>query len=147
MREVDAIKADLKMQKVQSKSVEVRNKELVAQLEKALADAATKDKESTRLLADAVRLARTLKDSAEKLLDAIRSSSLASSLSLQSLTLAASEPSAASSTSSLEIPVSASAQGVRRELEAIGRFDLRSFEEVILKSFKLVKKWQQKATE
>jgi len=135
------------MQKVQFKSVEVRNKELVAQLEKALADAATKDKESARLLADAVRLARTLKDSAEKLLDAIRSSSLASSLSLQSLTLAASEPSAASSTSSLEIPDSASAQGVRRELEAIGRFDLRSFEEVILRSFKLVKKWQQKATE
>lgn len=135
------------MQKVQSKAVEVRNKELVGQLEKALADAATRDNESARLLADALRLARMLKDSAEKLLDAIRSSSLASSLSLQSLTLAPSEPSAASSTSSLEIPVSASALGVRRELEAIGRFDIRSFEEVILKSFKLVKKWQQKATE
>lgn len=135
------------MAKVQSKSVEVRNKELVAQLEKVLADAATKEKESARLLADALRLARTLKESAEKLLDAIRSSSLASSLSLQSLSLAASEPSATSSTSSLDIPTSASAQGTRRELEAIARFDIRSFEEIVLKSFKLVKKWQQKATE
>lgn len=129
----------------------MRTKDLVAQLERANADAAARDSEHERLLADAVLLARTFKGTAEKLLDAIRSSSLASSLSLQSLTAAAAatveEPLAASSTSSLGISTSAGAQATRRELEAIGRFDVRSFEEVILKSFKLVKKWQLKATE
>lgn len=147
-RDLDAIKADLKMQKVSSKSVEVRNKDLASQLEKLTSESSARDKENERLLADALRLARTLKDSAEKLLEAIRSSSLASSLSLQFLNnQETGQPSTTSSTSSLEIPIPASSLAIRKELDIIARFDIRSFEEVILKSFKLVKKWQQKATE
>lgn len=131
----------------------VQLRDALAQRKAALEDATQKTQREKDLEAaalEAVRLAKIFRDVDERLMETLRSSSLASSLTL--LSSKSTEPAKPVVVTSSPPPETAAnfAQAAllhAEDLAALSSYDLKLFEDTVLKTMKLVTKWIKKSLE
>lgn len=147
-REIDGVKAELKLQKAQLREAQSQRTIAVEESGKIASAAAVREQDLETLFLEAVQVAKSFKEVDERLLDTVRSSSLGSSLSLGSSTLnPPPAPPPVQSDSMVAVGSSPQERMARQTLGALAGYDLRAFEDMVLKTFRLVKKWQQKYSE
>ncbi|CDZ97784.1 Autophagy-related protein 11 [Phaffia rhodozyma] len=147
-RDVDTIRAELKFEKVQSKTFERKAQQLSSEVQTLQASSLEKEQELRLTVEEALKVATALKGADERLVDVLRSSSMGASLALPPLV-----PIVSPLTNIEASKVEKTVTGKEKEgqyQESLGRlkaYDVEAFEDLMLKTMKLVKKWQLKCSE
>lgn len=138
-REYNSVTAELKMMKAQLREAQSQR----AQAETGLASVQDRSQELERFASEALRIASAFRDSDERLMETIRSSaSLSASLSIK--------PAASPYLGRLDLTASSSildSTSATSLLAALAGYDRATFEEAMLKTIKLVRKWQKQYAE
>lgn len=130
-RDVDSIRAELKLQKVQTKTHETQKQQLVDKLQTLQ----TTFTERETSIQEVIRVATAFQKTDERLVEILRTSSMGASLSLS--------PSTAPN-----VDVDSNKSGGYSEtIRTLAAYDLEAFEDIMLRTMKLVKKWQLKCSE